>query len=226
MYSFTVTSITVDVDHDQSTVTTIVNRCGQCDNCLEDEGPALACTGHKPQGTRVVVLGGPHSGKSVFVASLWTSLGGSYEWVSVCPDGEGPVFHAMTVAGDMEGARAYKAKHKGQWSLEYAQDTSHKVASMRTNAILDAGGLRSEWNMVIASQADYAIVLHKGDDHAVDSRSAWLQWCGLMGLPVLHCIHSNMDGNDAYDAISGLNRGTTHTDKPATKATSFLLTHT
>lgn len=223
MFVFNVTSIAVDHDHDQSSDVTTVTRCGQCDNCQEDEGPALACTG-KP--TRVVVLGGPHSGKSVFVASLYQALGGSFEWVSVCPDGEGPVFHELTVQGDMEGARAYKTANRGEWSLQYAQDTASMVAGMRKAAILDAGGLRSEWNMIIASQADYAIVLHKGDDHAVDSRSAWLEWCGSMGLPVLHCIYSNMEGMEGYDAISGLKRGTVHTDKAATKAASFLMSHT
>lgn len=178
-------------------------------------------------GVKVVVMGPPHSGKSVFIEALsqavdpelgMTMLGG-------CPDGEG-----LWLQRHYDDPEVKKLRRKGTFTPEFVEHAAESVQGFHGPlALIDIGGRVSEENRAIAAGATHAIIL-AGDLSKV---AEWRDFADELGIPVVATLHSHYSGNGdiihtATDervvaSTHYLERGTGDKERPSVDAVANML---
>ena len=178
-------------------------------------------------GVKVVVMGPPHSGKSVFIEALsqavdpelgMTMLGG-------CPDGEG-----LWLQRHYDDPEVKKLRRKGTFTPEFVEHAAESVQGFHGPlALIDIGGRVSEENHAIAAGATHAIIL-AGDLSKV---AEWRDFADELGIPVVATLHSHYSGNGdiihtATDervvaSTHYLERGTGDKERPSVDAVANML---
>lgn len=154
------------------------------------DGPVSIC-----MSTKFVIVGPPHSGKSVFLQGLCFLLPRASRYLfRACPDGEG--------TWTWRSPEAAKYRRKGAFSSEVV-DWYVKCLStccLAPIVLVDVGGRMSQENARILREGrvDYAIVL-SGDPQAIPE---WEEFCRSCGVEVIASILSDYDAPaDQVDTI-------------------------
>ena len=158
---------------------------------------------------KVVICGSPHSGKTVFVTSLYKMLPQKYTAiVRACPDGEG-VF-----SNNEEQEQILLTKRKGEMSEDYIERVKNRIEKETAPIVLiDVGGLRSKENEKIMEKCDAAVILDKSQEDL----EQWEKFCRNKNLEILAEIKSKRGQEEKSDIsqfkpyikanISNLERG-------------------
>lgn len=162
---------------------------------------------------KVVVVGPPHSGKSVFLGGLTKNLPrNAYYLFRACPDGEG--------SWTYRSPSATKYRRKGTFSKKivdwYCQSLSS--CSLADIVLVDVGGKVTPDNRRILCEGGvtHAIIL-AGDVGAIPEWESFLKECGVSVVATLHS-----DYHGTADEVSGpvmrvhhLERGEDVSSRPA-----------
>ncbi len=150
----------------------------------------------------IVVCGPPHSGKSVFFATLKEHLPrqGTHLF-RACPDGEGT--WSQRAASDVASA----IRRKGSFSDEFVHFSEKAIQDIKTTRVLiDVGGLRTPENEAIFSNATHFVVLCRAD--RPEEREAWEEFGKKAGLTLLASFESVLEGEeDVQEDENGILRG-------------------
>lgn len=150
----------------------------------------------------IIVCGPPHSGKSVFFATLKHHLPRrNTRLFRACPDGEG------TWSQKSDEGVAQAVRHKGSFSpefMEFALNGIDNISAKRT--LVDVGGIRSKENGDIFRRATHAVVLCRTDKP--EEKEAWEQFAKENGLIVMASLDSALEGEQSgYTDEEGTIRG-------------------
>jgi len=155
------------------------------------------------RGIKVVVGGPPHSGKSVFIEALTTSLDRDNTFsFSAAPDGEGPWLQRHYDDPDVT-----KWRQKGKFTGEFVEDRRRKIAEWDGPLmIIDVGGRTSEENARMIEGATHAIILASD----LSKVAEWRQFFDEHGLQVIAKLHSHYQ--DDPSLYGDQERGTNNPD--------------
>lgn len=182
----------------------------------------------KPQ--KIVVLGGPHSGKSVFLYWLAETLPRAlYALMRLCPDGEG-----TWLSQNYDDPKVRELRRKGTFTKEIVAWYAESLAKnqMAPIVLVDVGGRPSDENRKILSEGgvQHAIVL----EGKLGRVKEWREFCSELGIEIIAEISSNYVGKK--DIVRGVRpdgvwRGSVHylergedcSDRPVIKAVAELI---
>lgn len=177
--------------------------------------PAAVELGYTPyyderlsRGVKVVVMGPPHSGKSVFIDALSREIDPELDMTMIggCPDGEG-----LWLQRHYDNPEVAKLRRKGAFTPEFVEHARRSVEEFNGPlALIDIGGRVSDENREIAAGATHAVIL-AGDLGRV---SEWQDFADELGIPVIAKLHSHYAGNG--DVVH------TATDKRVVASTHYL----
>ena len=139
------------------------------------------------KGAIISVCGPPHSGKSVFLAELYTQLL-KLEPTRVflqraCPDGEG----MWSTESDPDVAA--RIRRKGQFSPEFITHTLESIKNLGRYfplVLLDLGGKRSPENAEIMRHSTHALILSSLPEEI----TLWQEFAIREGNQILGVFHS------------------------------------
>ncbi len=158
---------------------------------------------------KIIVCGPPHSGKSVFLASLMRQLPpDSFYLAFAAPDGE---WHWSNY-GDQDLVKV--VRQKGKFSPDFVNNMIDVIRRNEQPLVLvDTGGVRSAENATIFEVCDGCIILSSKPEETV----AWREFAREHGVRVIAELNSVLHGAcelyaDCSDGvirgrISGLERG-------------------
>lgn len=179
------------------------------------------------KGVKVVVMGPPHSGKSVFIESLMGHFDAELNatMLSGCPDGEG-----LWLQEHYDKPEVAALRRKGTFTPEFVQFAKESVENFENPlALVDIGGRVSDENRQIAAGATHAVIL-AGDLGRVDE---WIGFADELGLPVVAKLHSHYTashdtilktGDTVVASTHFLERGTGDKDRKSIAHVAELLT--
>ncbi len=179
------------------------------------------------RGVKVVVMGPPHSGKSVFIESLMGRFDGDLNatMLSGCPDGEG-----LWLQKHYDNPDVANLRRKGAFTQEFVAFAAGSVRNFENPlALVDIGGRVSDENRQIAAGATHAIIL-AGDLGAVRE---WQVFADELSIPVVAKLHSHYSGDHDTILKTGetvvasthyLERGTGDEERPSVDHVAELLT--
>ena len=159
------------------------------------------------KGVKVVVMGPPHSGKSVFIESLMNHFDADLNatMLSGCPDGEG-----LWLQKHYDNPEVAALRRKGGFTPEFVEFAAESVRNFENPlALVDIGGRVSDENREIAAGATHAIILAG----ALDKVSEWQSFADELGIPVVAKLHSHYTGD--HDTVL-------KTDETVVASTHFL----
>lgn len=170
---------------------------------------------------KIALLGDPQSGKSVFISGLMSAYP-NLNYVQACPDGEGPSFWALSSVSEV-AAKAHKAAFAKTFDDAFTSSIVTMLESIVSGQwVVDCGGKQSPQNDRIIGACTSAIILYK----TLAGRDSWIAYAEKLCLPVMASIHSDLEGSDTANCISGLIRGTSPhvlAAKPAIQALRGIL---
>jgi CRISPR-associated protein Csx3 len=140
------------------------------------------------RGTTVAIGGPPHSGKSVFVGSLYQQLLNDDRSVFLqpaCPDGEG------MWSREADPTVVAKLRRKHAYTPEFVDWIKRSIPNLRRDkscTLLDLGGLRSPPNEDFLRLSTHLIVV-SGDQAEAD---AWRRYGEAQGCRILAMIVSRL----------------------------------
>ena len=137
---------------------------------------------------RVVAIGGPkHSGKSVFISTLYQQLLAHHPnevfREAACPDGEG------MWSAESDPAIVAKIRQKGQFSPEFVNHTLSSIESLGKRfplLLVDLGGLRTAENAEILKRCTHLIILSSVPAEII----LWQQFAASEGCETIACLDS------------------------------------
>jgi len=138
----------------------------------------------------IIVCGPPHSGKSVFFATLKNHLPRRGTFLHrCCPDGEG----TWSQMADSETAQMIR--DKGKFSAELVNWYQKVIQGVQVKRVLiDVGGLRTPENAQIFSGATHFIVLCRSDKP--EEKAAWEKFGKDLGLTLIASLDSELTGTE------------------------------
>lgn len=164
---------------------------------LQTDTPLAA---HRPDQQRVLVLGDPHTGKSVFSYTLVQELLSLDKLhyphrISATKDGEGQgVWFHRTSQHDSNLAMALKEHGQGSYSEAFiGRITAEIEGNIRDPImILDVGGVIDDINRSFAALANRAVILYRGEEDL----KRWRDLCDESGVKVIAEIESDYNATD------------------------------
>lgn len=179
------------------------------------------------KGVKVVIMGPPHSGKSVFIDALSREVDPNLgtTMLSGCPDGEG-----LWLQRHYDDPEVKVLRRKGSFTPEFVEHATETVQNFEGPlAFVDIGGRVSDENRQIAAGATHAVIL-AGDLAAV---AEWQAFADELHIPVVAKLHSHYAGqtdvthtaNDekVVASVHYLERGTSDKPRPGVAATARLI---
>jgi len=170
---------------------------------------------------KVVIVGPPHSGKSVFLGGLMKCMPREkYYLFRACPDGEG--------TWTWRNEEASKFRRKGNFSREIVDWYVRCLAGNRMAPIVlvDVGGRITEENrrILCEGKVDAAIIL-AGDLQAVPEWETFLQDCGVRVLARIYSDYEGQDDDVTKEMLSvhHLERGEDVSSRPVIKKIAAML---
>ena len=167
----------------------------------------------------IAFLGPPHSGKSVFLYTLFKKLlETNFNYfnnhafiIKGAPDGEG------IWSSEISQSLVKLIRYKNKFSNNFVQKVIKQIDSIKKTKSLifvDCGGIIDEINSRILANCNSAVIVSNDENKANDWKKAYISG----KLKLIAEVHSTMDNkiktkinnklNDCFDmTISGLNRG-------------------
>ncbi|NCU38385.1 hypothetical protein EOL96_05000 [Candidatus Saccharibacteria bacterium] len=197
-------------------------------------GPVAIEAGEKPyyderlaNGVKVVIMGPPHSGKSVFIDALIRQVDPNLgvTMLSGCPDGEG-----LWLQRHYDDPKVKELRRKGAFTPEFVKHATESVQNFEGPlAFIDIGGRVSDENRQLAAGATHAVIL-AGDLSKVGE---WSDFAAELGIPVVAKLHSHYSGNsdvihtatneEMIASTHYLERGTSGKVRPSVQAVADIL---
>lgn len=178
-------------------------------------------------GVKVVIMGPPHSGKSVFIDALSREVDPQFgvTMLSGCPDGEG-----LWLQRHYDDPEVAALRRKGEFSPEFVEHATESVRNFSGPlAFIDIGGRVSDENRQIAAGATHAIILAGNLQKATE----WQAFADELNIPVVAKLHSNYSGrgdvihtatNEKVVASAHyLERGTSSIERQSVRAAARLV---
>jgi len=147
----------------------------------------------------VIAIGGPpHSGKSVFVKTLFTQMSGGYPdavyLTRACPDGEGNWFY------EAEPELAARLRIKGSYTEEWIANSLDRIRALRRTkplVFVDLGGKLAPDIYETLKLCDYIVILSASPEKSRE----WRRAAEDSKCPVLALFHSQLitTHDDALD---------------------------
>lgn len=168
---------------------------------------------------KILVVGPPHSGKSVFLGGLCQNLPRNQRYLfRACPDGEG----TWTYASD--DAKQYRRKGSFTDDIVGWYVNSLRNCNLAPIILVDVGGRCSEENRRIMAECDAAIIL----SGKIEAIAEWQDFCKTLNLEILAVLHSdytatsdNTDGD--LMVVHHLERGEDVSSRPAIQKVATII---
>lgn len=134
----------------------------------ETESQDAGYKGEAGAGMKIVIAGGPHTGKSCLREHLKRALApraaalGLYPYViDASPDGEGS-WYQEAVSRDRRGADHHRSAHKRAFTEAFADRVSQHVSDCSEPLVLiDVGGRITDEQRLICAGATHIVILHR-----------------------------------------------------------------
>jgi len=155
----------------------------------------------------IAVIGAPHSGKTVFINSLYRFLRQvniRFFIHSACPDGEG------RWCGETDQELVKKIRKKGKFDEHFVQYQLRVIENLRRSGFqlvfFDLGGLPSKENKQILEHCDYYIFLRRPDKQEVVQK--WQELLDSLNIKPLAIFDSLWQGKPEFHIENNVVYGT------------------
>lgn len=163
---------------------------------------------------KVVLAGGPHTGKSCLREHLKRALVpraaglGLYPYaIDASPDGEGS-WYQEAASRNRRGADHHRAEHKRAFTHAFAERVSQHVADCSEPLVLiDIGGRIDEKQRLICAGATHIAILYRADDDL----AAWRAFAQELNLVIVAELRSDYEATeDRIEDVTPPLRGIVH----------------